>query len=105
MSNQHSAQTKLNQFLKNPPAHTSRMQQLQQIAAEKANKRVEKAKANTKKEKERESSKKRSSTTKKLQKYTTLLLMNLLVMIMKRQPFLRKDQKPKRKQELIIMSL
>ena len=50
-NNPHSAQTKLNQFLSQPNnmPHQDRMQELQEIAAAKAAKRLEKAKANSQK--------------------------------------------------------
>lgn len=60
--NPHSAQTKLNQFLTKPSA-TSRMAELQKIAAEKAQKRLDKAKANTSKKQPKKSS--ASKTNKK----------------------------------------
>jgi|GEM_PF-3693808 len=52
-NNPHSAQTKLNQFLSQPNnmPHQDRMQELQEIAAAKAAKRLEKAKANSQKKK------------------------------------------------------
>ena len=60
--NPHSAQTKLNQFLNKAP-HKSRMEELQKLAMDKANKRLDKAKANSTKKKAKASKGKSSTST------------------------------------------
>ena len=64
LNNPHSAQTKLNQFLTTTSSSkpTSKLQELQQLAAAKANKRIEKAKATSKKKQSKSTSKTKSNT-------------------------------------------